>query len=82
MTLIEDAKNVLLKSWSSRLGFISAVAGILAQFQDSLPLIRDFVPANAFAVLAIVCALSVTVARIVKQDNLAGSGDGQPKELA
>lgn len=74
MTLIEDAKNVLLKSWSSRLGFISAVAGALAQFQQSLPLVRDYVPANYFAVLAIVCALGVTVARIVKQDSLVGSG--------
>lgn len=72
MTLIDDAKNVLLKSWASRLGIIAAVAGILAQLNDQLPLIRDYVPSQYFAILSIVCAASVGIARIIRQRSISG----------
>lgn len=67
---ITEARKVFLTSWSSRLGIAAAVLQGLAEFQDQLPGIHDYVPHNVFSLLAILCAVSVPLARIVKQQEL------------
>jgi hypothetical protein len=72
MTLIDDVKKVLLRSWSVRLTVISAVAGALAQFQDQLPAVQPYLPAHLMGPLSIACALGATIARVIRQENISG----------
>jgi len=67
LELVDQARKILFTSWAARLGVIAAVLQALAEFQDQLPLIRDYVPHNLFSLLAILCAISVPLARVVKQ---------------
>lgn len=73
LNLVTEAKQVLFKSWSSRFGAAAAVLQALAEFQDQLPLIRDFIPHGVFSLLAVVCAIAVPLSRIVKQQALINS---------
>jgi hypothetical protein len=75
MTFIDDAKNVLFKSYANWLGIASAVFGLLAQLNDQLPAIRDFIPAHDYAILAVVCAAAVPLARIIKQRSISGDAN-------
>jgi hypothetical protein len=70
VNLVTEAKKVLLMSWSARLGALAAILQALAEFQDQLPLIRDFIPHGVFSLLAIVCAIAVPLSRIIKQQGL------------
>lgn len=72
MTLIDDVKKVLLRSWSVRLTVISAIAGALAQFQDQLPAVQPYLPAHLMGPLSIACALGATIARVIRQENISG----------
>lgn len=73
MTLIDDVKKVLLRSWSIRLTVVSALAGALAQFQDQLPAIQPYVPQHLLGPLSIACALGATLARVIRQENISGA---------
>lgn len=73
LNLVTEAKQVLFKSWSSRFGAAAAVLQALAEFQDQLPLIRDFIPHGVFSLLAVICAIAVPLSRIVKQQALINS---------
>lgn len=75
MKLIDDAKKVLLQSWSVRLTVLSAVAGALAEFQQQLPGLQSFLPAHYFGPLSIVCAIGATVARVLHQEGLEPKRD-------
>jgi predicted amino acid-binding ACT domain protein len=71
--LIDNASNVLLNSWSSRLGALAAVSGVLSEVQTNLPLIQAIVPAHTFSILSIVCAVGVSIARVIKQASISGA---------
>lgn len=86
--LVDQARKILFTSWAARLGVLAAVLQALAEFQDQLPLIRDYVPHNVFSLLAVLCAVAVPLARIVKQQSLhdavveATKGETVAQELA
>jgi hypothetical protein len=64
MTLVDDAKTILLKAWSIRLALLSAA---LSAAEVALPYFTDFVPQNTMAVLAVVTSASAAIARVVAQ---------------
>ena len=70
MTIIENAKSVLLKAWSVRLAllgaFFSAVEVALPFFE---PL--NILPPRSMAILALVASAGAAVARIVAQPKMA-----------
>lgn len=70
LELVEDAKKILLMSWSARFGMLAAVLQTLAEFQDQLPVIKDFIPHGVFSLLAIACAIAVPLSRVMKQQGL------------
>ncbi|NUX58649.1 DUF7940 domain-containing protein [Paraburkholderia youngii] len=76
MTLIEDFKKVLLRSWSIRLTVLSAIAGALAQFQEQIPNIQAYVDPHLLGPISIACALGATVARVIHQENISGERHG------
>jgi hypothetical protein len=75
MKLIDDAKKVLLQSWSVRLSVLSALAGALAEFQQQLPALQSFMPAHYFGPLSIACALGATLARVLHQERMEEKHD-------
>ena len=64
MTLVDDAKTILIKAWSIRLALLSAA---LSAAEVALPYFTDFVPPNTMAILAVVTSASAAVARVVAQ---------------
>jgi len=64
MTLINDAKTVLLKAWSVRLALITA---LLSAAEVALPFFTDFIPPNTMAILAVITSASAAIARVVAQ---------------
>ncbi len=64
MTLIDDAKTVLLKAWSIRLALLSAM---LSAAEVALPFFTDLIPPNTMAVLAVLTSAGAAVARLVAQ---------------
>jgi hypothetical protein len=64
MTLVDDAKTILLKAWSIRLALLSAA---LSAAEVALPYFGDFVPQNTMAILAVVTSASAAIARVVAQ---------------
>ena len=75
MTLIDDFKNVLTKSWSVRAAMLAASIDALAQFQDQLPLIQGLVPKDVYQLASLLCVLAVPLARVIHQPSISG-----PKE--
>jgi hypothetical protein len=73
--LIDDAKKVLLRSWSVRLSVASAITGGMAEFQQQLPGLQSFVPAHYFAPLSIACAIGAAAARVLHQESLVAKPD-------
>jgi len=80
---VGEAKKVILMSWASRFGILSSLFGlvqVLADFQVQLPVVQSFIPPKTFAVLSLLCAAAVPLARIIKQDKLraeTGAANGQ-----
>jgi hypothetical protein len=70
LELVTEAKKVLLMSWSARFGMLAAILQTLAEFQDQLPVIKDFIPHGVFSLLAIACAIAVPLSRVMKQQGL------------
>jgi len=66
MTLIDNAREVLLKAWSIRLALLSA---LLSAMEVALPFFTDFVPPNTMAVLAVLTSAGAAIARLVAQPN-------------
>lgn len=66
MTLIDNAREVLLKAWSIRLALLSA---ILSAAEVALPFFTDFIPPHTMAILAVVTSAGAAVARLVAQPN-------------
>lgn len=64
MTLIDNAKEVLLKAWSIKLSVLSA---ILSAMEVSLPFFTDLVPPRTMAMLAVFTAAGAAAARLVAQ---------------
>ena len=72
MKLIDDVDQLWHRFWSVRFAVLSALFGIAAQLQDSLPIIRDFVTPHEFAVLSIACGVASAMSRVIKQPTLPG----------
>ncbi len=64
MTLIENAKTVLLKAWSVRLALLAAA---FSAAEVALPFFDPFLPPRAMAVLALFTSAAAAIARIVAQ---------------
>ena len=64
MTLIDDAKTVLLKAWSVRLALLGAV---FSAAEVALPFFTPFVPPRTMAVLALLSSAGAALARVVAQ---------------
>ena len=64
MTLINDAKTVLLKAWSVRLALITA---LLSAAEVALPFFTDLIPPNTMAILAVLTSAGAAVARVIAQ---------------
>lgn len=82
LTLVDDAKSVFLKSYSSLLAIASAVSGALAAAQPDVVLLQGIVSQKTFATVSIVCAVAVPFARIIRQERFGKSpgdnnGDAQ-----
>lgn len=74
MTLIDEWKTVLHRSWSNR---FAALTALLAFLQAVVPAMSDVIPPRAFAVLSGITAILTIVARLVAQPSLPGSSAGQ-----
>ena len=64
MTLIDNARDVLLKAWSVRLALLSAV---LSAAEVALPFFTTFIPPNTMAILAVLTSAGAAIARLVAQ---------------
>ena len=64
MTLIDNARDVLLKAWSVRLALLSAV---LSAAEVALPFFTTFIPPNTMAILAVLTSAGAALARLVAQ---------------
>lgn len=66
MTLIDDAKEVLLKAWSIRLALLGAM---FSAAEVALPFFvpLDLLPPNTMAVLALIASAGAAIARLVAQ---------------
>lgn len=64
MTLIDDAKNVLLKAWSVRLALLGAA---FSAAEVALPFFDPFFPPRTMAVLALIASAGAAIARVVAQ---------------
>lgn len=82
LALVDDAKSVFLKSYSSLLAIVSAVTGALAAAQPDVSLLQGVVSQKVFATVSIVCAVAVPFARIIRQERFGkspGDGGGDPQ---
>ena len=70
MTLIDNAKEVLLKAWSVRLALLGAM---FSAAEVSLPFFAplELVPPGTMAILAMVASSGAAIARIVAQPKAA-----------
>ncbi len=64
MTLIDNAREVLLKAWSVRLALLSAV---LSAAEVALPFFTTFIQPNTMAILAVLTSAGAAIARLVAQ---------------
>ena len=67
ISLIPDAKKVLKKAWSVRLGI---VAGLFSGLEIVVPFFADAMPRNVFAALSFVAVMGAVVARFVAQPRM------------
>jgi len=67
MKLIPDAKAVLKKAWSVRLGII---AGLFSGAEVIVPFFADAMPRNVFAVLSFIAVMGAVIARFVAQPRM------------
>lgn len=80
MTLIDEWKTVLHRSWSNRL---AALTALLAFLQAVVPSMAGVIPDRTFAWLSGITAILTIVARLIAQPEMPGSGaaadtQGQP----
>ena len=70
MTLIDNAKEVLLKAWSVRLALLGAM---FSAVEVSLPFFAplELVPPGTMAILAMVASSGAAIARIIAQPKAA-----------
>lgn len=64
MTLIDNARDVLLKAWSIR--FI-LLAGALSGIEAILPELSAYFPPRTFTILSALCTAAALVARVIAQ---------------
>ena len=64
ITLIDNAKTVLMQAWSVRFAVLSALFAIAGA---ALPELRDQLPPGTFSILSAVCAGGTVLARIIRQ---------------
>lgn len=69
MTLIQDAKVVLLKAWSIRLALLAAV---FSAAEVALPFFAPFMPPHVMAIAAVFASTGAAVARVVAQPKSMG----------
>lgn len=67
LCLLEDWRQVLRRAWSIR---FSLMAAALTAAEVVVPLFGDVLPRGAFVLLAFVCSIGATVARIVAQPGM------------
>jgi hypothetical protein len=67
MTLIEDAKSVLLKAWSVRLALLAA---LFSAAEVALPFFAPFLPPRTMAIFALLASTGAAIARIVAQPKM------------
>lgn len=67
MTLIEDAKTVILKAWSVRLALLAA---LFSAAEVALPFFSPFMPPKTMAILALLASTGAAIARIVAQPKI------------
>lgn len=67
MTLIDDAKQVLLKAWSVRLALLAAM---FSAAEVALPFFAPFLPPKTMAVMALISSAGAAIARVVAQPKM------------
>jgi len=67
MTLYDNWREILRRSWSLRFIFL---AGLLSGCEIALPLFADQIPRNLFAVLSFVAVAAAFVARLIAQKGI------------
>lgn len=71
MTLIQDAKRVMLKAWSVR---FAALSLLFAVTEAALPAVSSLLPPKTFAILTALSACGTVIARVIAQpDSLTKS---------
>jgi len=76
MTLIDDAKTVLLKAWSIRLALLGAMFSAL---EVALPFFQplDIFPPTTMAILALFASSGAALARLIAQPKMTGGASGE-----
>lgn len=72
INLIPDAKRVMRKAWSVRLGILAAV---FSGLEVIVPLFVDALPRNTFAILSFVSVVGAVLARFVAQPKMRNGND-------
>lgn len=69
MTLIDDAKTVLLKAWSVRLALLGAMFSAL---EVALPFFMplNILPPSTMAVLALLASTGAAISRVIAQPKM------------
>lgn len=67
MRLITDARTVLRRAWSVRLGIL---AGIFSGAEVIVPFFADSMPRNVFALLSFFTVMGAVVARFIAQPRM------------
>ena len=75
MTLIDNAKEVLLKAWSVRLAALSAMFSALDLLNQLLPFLTGVLPDKTLTAAAAVCGAGAVVSRFLKQQNMIPGAD-------
>lgn len=70
MTLIDNAREVLLKAWSVRLAALATVFSLLDLLNQLLPFLTGVLPDKTLTAAAAVCGAATVVARFLKQQNM------------
>jgi len=64
MTLIDNAREVLLKAWSVRLALLGAM---FSAAEVALPFFDPFFPPRTMAIMALLASAGAAIARVVAQ---------------
>lgn len=68
--LVEEAKKVLLMSWSSRFAMLATASELLDQLRDQLPNLQPYIAPHVFGTVTIGLTIAATIARVIKQQTL------------